>query len=171
MPNWAFYTAFLLAASFVMFNGLFMVVAPSKHRRFLAWMSQANSRSRPVGEQGRNGLEIERRLAGAGLAGIGILLTWHAARTAIYGKALLRPFPTTPNSGDKFFPVAVGVCLLAAGIFITFRPQSVVQWNKKHQPISAEVSDSTLANWKNGARLLGVAFMIGAIYTLWIALK
>jgi len=169
MPDWAFYTAFLLAASFVTFNGLFMVVAPARHRWFLASMIHAAPRSQPVHEQSTNRLEIERRLAGAGLTVIGIFLTLHAARNVIYGKAEPGPFPSAPNIVNKSFPVAVGVCLLAAGIFMTFRPQSVVQWSKIHQPISTEVPDSTLAKWKNGARFLGVAFMMGAIYTLWIA--
>jgi len=171
MPDWAFYTAFLLAASFVTFNGLFMALAPAKHRRFLAWMSQADSWSQPVRGQRRNGLEIERRLAGVGLTGIGIFLALNAARNAIYGKGEPGSFPSPHGIGSTWFPLVVGVCLLASGVFITWRPQSVVQWSKRHQPIAVEIPDHTSVIWKRGVRLLGGVFILGGLYTLWVALR
>jgi hypothetical protein len=166
MPDWVFRTAFLLAASFMTFNGVFMLIAPAKHRRFLAWVSRANSWSQP-GEQHQLGLEIERRLAGIGLAGMGIFLAWSMFRDATHGKAETSPLP---NLGTVWFPLFLGLSIFALGAFVILLPGVIVQCSIKHQPTSREISRPTLDRWRMGARLLGAGFLMGGLYTLWVAL-
>lgn len=170
MLDWVFTTAFLLAVGFITFNGVFMLIAPAKHRRFLAWASRANSWSQPVGEQPRHGLEIERRLAGVGLAGMGIFLAWSILRDAIYGKAEASPRPALPNLGTVWFPLFLGLSIFALGVFVILRPGAIVHWSVKHQPASREISQATLDRWRIGARLLGAGFVLGGFYTLWVTL-
>jgi hypothetical protein len=67
--------------SFVIFNGLFMLTAPKKHRSFLVWFR--GGRSEVDGSTG-SGLELGRRLAGVGLASIGI----YVASSVIHDAAL-----------------------------------------------------------------------------------
>ncbi len=170
MPDWVFKAAFLLAASFMTFNGVFMLVAPAKHRRFLAWVSRANSWSQPVREQPRHGLEIERRLTGVGLAGMGIFLAWSMLRDAIYSKAEASPLPGLPNLHPVWFPLFLGLSVFILGVFVILLPGTIVQWSVRHQPTSREISRSTLDRWRMGARLLGAGFLVGGLYTLWVAL-
>jgi uncharacterized protein YjeT (DUF2065 family) len=171
MSDSVIHTLFLLVISFAIFNGILMLVAPSKHRRFLFWFGRANSWSRPIGKEPRRGLEIERRLAGLIMAAMGIYIAWDVVLNAEAGRKKLDVGSTVSSPGVSFFSILIGLCLLVSGLFIIVRPQSVVQWSKLHQSIVAEVPDSTLTNWKTGARFLGVFIVIGAIYTLWAGLK
>jgi|ERR1035437_6093009 hypothetical protein len=174
MPDWAFYTLFFSVVAFWIFNGILMFVAPAKYRRFLYWFGRSRSWSRPIDEQPQLGLglELERRLAGLGLAGMGIYIAWSVIRNIALGERSTdvgRSVLSSPR-GDSFSLIN-GVCLLFFGVFIVLRPQSIVEWSKRHQPVPSEIPETTLATWKVGARLLGAAFMLGGIYTLWIALK
>jgi hypothetical protein len=106
MPDWAFYTLFLSVIAFWIFNGILMLVAPAKHKRFLYWFGRSRSWSRPIDEQPRRGLEFERRLAGLGIAGMGIYIAWSTIRQIAFGersqmsdRSVLRP------RGDSFSPV------------------------------------------------------------------
>ncbi len=166
MPDWAFKTAFLLAASLMTLNGVLMLIAPAKHRRFLAWVSRANSWSLPVGEQPQHGLEIERRLAGIGLAGMGVFFAWSMFRDATRGTAET----DLPKLGAAWFPSFLGLSIFALGVFVILMPGRIVQWSIKHQPTSREISTSALDRWRMGARLLGVGFLLGGLYTLWVSL-
>ena len=172
MPDWAFYTLFLLVIAFWIFNGILMLVAPAKHRRFLYWFGRSGSWSRPIDGQPQRGLELERRLAGLGIAGMGIYIAWSVVRNIALGRSSTDVNRSVLSStrGGSFSPF-IGVCLLFFGGFIVLRPQSIVEWSKRHQPIPSEIPETTLATWRIGARLLGAAFMFGGIYTLWIALK
>jgi len=172
MPDWAFYTLFLSVIAFWIFNGILMLVAPAKHRRFLYWFGWSRSWSRRIDEQPQRGLEFERRLAGLGIAGMGIYIAWSLVRNIALGGSstdVNRSVLSSPRGGS--FSPFIGVCLLFFGGFMVLRPQSIVEWSNRHQPIPSEIPETIFATWRVGARLLGAAFMFGGLYTLWIALK
>jgi hypothetical protein len=113
MPGWAFYTLFLSVIAFWIFNGILMLVAPAKHRRFLYWFGWSRSWSRPIDEQPQRGLEFERRLAGLGIAGMGIYIAWSLVRNIASGGSstdVNRSVLSSPRGGS--FSPFIGVCLL-----------------------------------------------------------
>lgn len=68
--------AALLAISFVVVNGILMLVVPGRHRRFLAWVGGMGAWSEIFGSAPESGLQIERRLAGLVMAAMGIYMIW-----------------------------------------------------------------------------------------------
>jgi hypothetical protein len=170
MSDWLFPTLFLLLMGFIIFNGALMLLAPATHRRFLFWFARAHTYSRPLKEEPR-GLEVQRRLAGVAMAGMGIYVAWNVILGSDLGERKTGANRSVMIHGGNVFSLVAAACLLTLGAFITFWLQLIVEWSKWHQPIPSEVPDSTLATWKFGARLLGTAFVLGEIYTLWVALN
>lgn len=91
MQEWMFEAAVLVAASFVIFNGVLMLAAPAKHRRFLALMSRDISSQPRVRQENRRGPEIERRLVGIGLIWMGVYLARHEILHATSSHRLAPP--------------------------------------------------------------------------------
>jgi hypothetical protein len=172
MTDWAFNVIFVLVTGFLIFNGIFMLAAPAKHRCFLARISRADFRSQAAPEALDKKNEIERRLAGAGLAAMGIYLAYDILSSAWSMNNLQTNSPQgTPHLGTASFSLIIGGCLLIAGILIAARPDLLVRWSLAQQPNARSVPDSTLAKWKIGARLLGLALILGGVHTLFIAVS
>ena len=68
--------AALLAISFVVANGVLMLVVPGRHRRFQAWIGGRGAWSEIFGSVLESGPHIELRLAGLAMAAIGIYMIW-----------------------------------------------------------------------------------------------
>jgi len=68
--------AALLAISFVVVNGTLMLVAPGRHRRFLAWIGGMGVWSDIFGPAPESGLQIEARLAGLVMTAMGMYMIW-----------------------------------------------------------------------------------------------
>jgi|SRR5579859_1973369 len=83
MPHGTIGIGLLIVMSFVVFNGLLMLAAPNKHRRFLAWFQGMGSgpERQHQGPSDR-GLDLGRRLAGMGLASMGIYVASNLIRDA-----------------------------------------------------------------------------------------
>jgi hypothetical protein len=99
MLHWAFLAGFLLVGCFVLFNGVLMSVAPAKHRQFLSWWGQEENRGEA--EPPPAGAEIGRRLAGIGLAAIGVFMTIPVLKRVAENLSQ-RPI------GDWIFPIFSG---------------------------------------------------------------
>jgi hypothetical protein len=106
MSDWVFYTLFLLVIAFVIFNGILMLVAPAKHRRFLFWFGRASSWSQPVRQEPGRGPEIERRLAGFLMAVVGIYIAWGVMLNAAVGKKK-QDVPSVVDAAATLKPVAL----------------------------------------------------------------
>jgi hypothetical protein len=169
MPDWAIDLGLLLVAAFAMFNGLLMIAVPHVHRRFVSWMMRAESWSRPTPPVVRRGVQIEYRVAGLVLAMIGAMF----ANGAITGiRTGVEPVSApVANIGASWFSWALGVALLAFGVYVSARPNWLVRWSAEHQPLPRDIPNSTKRTWRTGARLLGLAFSLGGLYTLWVAAK
>lgn len=166
MPHGIIGIGLLTVMSFVIFNGLLMLAAPNKHRRFLTWFQGMDSRleRRPQGPRDR-GLDLGRRLAGMGLASMGIYIASNLIRDA----RLNRPeASSTPVSAEgHVVSLIVGCFSLISGICVLSNPDWIVQWSKKHQPANVEVPDQMMNIWRRGAIFLGVMLLLGGLYTLW----
>jgi uncharacterized protein YjeT (DUF2065 family) len=68
--------AFFLGGSIAVLHGILMLVTPGRHRRFLAWIGGMGAWSDIFNSTIESGLELQRRLAGLGLAVIGIYFIW-----------------------------------------------------------------------------------------------
>lgn len=170
MSDRVIYFGVLLVGSFAIFNGALMLLVPHVHRRFLSWVMQADSWSRPAQSLPQRGSEIERRLTGLALAGMGLYFAWGAI-TGLMGIKPRAELPSTPQSlGGNWLTIIIGIGLSVFGIYAVNRPESLLKWNIKHQPTAREVPESTLRIWRVGARTLGAAFVWGGLYIVWIAL-
>jgi len=160
----------LIVMSFVIFNGLLMLAAPNKHQRFLTrFQGMDSGPERPPQWSRDRGLDLGRRLAGMGLASMGIYIASKLIRDA----RLNRPEALgTPVSADgHVLSWIVGCFSLVSGIFVLFNPDWIVQWSKKHQPANVEVPDQMMNIWRRGAIFFGVMLLLGGLYTLWNVLS
>lgn len=157
----------------VALNGICMLVAPARHKRFLAWLMQTNSWSRRGDDEiASRGLELERRLAGLGLALLG---TFAVVRMVQGTTPVQRSRPSAGSSvssiGSEFLPWAFGIASLALGVFILVRPALLVRWILKHQLQAGEVPQSTLSVWRRASVAMGVLILSGGFYALWVAIQ
>lgn len=162
MPHGIIGIGLLIVMSFVIFNGLFMLTAPRKHRSFLVWFRGGRS---GVDGSGRSGLELGRRLAGLGLAIIGVYIASSVIRDAALNQVQAPPTPA--SVGARLVSLLVGSLSLGFGIFAMVRPDWIVQWSKEHQPTSTEIPEATLRVWKRGTIFLGVTLLLGGLYEFW----
>jgi hypothetical protein len=162
MPHGIIGIGLLVVMSFVIFNGLLMLTAPKKHRSFLVWFR--GGRSEVDGSTG-SGLELGRRLAGVGLACIGIYVASSVIHDAALNQAQSQPSPG--DIGARLVSLLVGLLSLSSGMLAIARPDWIVEWSKKHQPTPTEISGGTLRVWRRGAILLGVTLLLGALYVFW----
>jgi hypothetical protein len=169
MLDWAINLGLLLVAAFAIVNGLLMLIAPPLHRKFLNRIMYADSWSQPAPSAPR-GREIESRVVGLIIACIGAYFAW----SAISGLRI--PKPATPdvqsvlslaNSRMHLFLWILGFASLAAGTYISLKPDVIVDWSIRHQPIPREIHDSTRHTWTISMRLLGTVLGVGGLYTLW----
>ena len=168
MPHGIIGIGLLMVMSFVIFNGLLMLAAPDKHRRFLLWFQGTDSGSSAHGSSER-GLDVGRRLAGLGLASMGIYIASNVIRDA--GLSQREASATPVRAEGHLLSLIVGCFSLGFGICALVRPDWIVQWSKKHQPADAEVSDHMMNVWRRGAIFLGVMLLLGGLYTLWNFLR
>jgi hypothetical protein len=171
MPNWIFYGVLFLFASFVVLNGGLMLVVPNVHRKFLNWITQSDRWSGPATMYPQGGLEIERRLAGLVLTGMGLYFAWGAIAGFLNIKMSSEHVPAAQNIGGNWLTIVIGVGVLGFGLYAVTQPGSIIKWSLTHQVTPREIPDSTLRLWKTGARALGVALIVGGVYTLWVALR
>ncbi len=170
MPHGIIGIGLLIVMSFVIFNGLLMLAAPNKHRRFLTWFQGMDSGpERPPHGPRTLGLDLGRRLAGMGLASMGIYI----ASSLIRDARLNRPEASgTPASAEgHVVSWIVGCFSLVFGVFVLFNPDWIVQWSKKHQPANVEVPDQMINVWRRGTIFFGVMLLLGGLYTLWNVLS
>lgn len=76
MSRYVIVVAIFLGSSIAVLHGILMLVAPGRHRRFLAWMGGMGAWSDIFGPAPESGLQIERRLAGLGMTAIGMYMIW-----------------------------------------------------------------------------------------------
>jgi len=170
MPHGIIGIGLLIVMNFVIFNGLLMLVAANKHRRFLMWFQGMDPRLERRPQRSRDrGLDLGRRLAGMGLASMGIYIASNVIRDA----RLNRPEASgTPVSAEgHVLSWILGCFSLVSGIFVLFNPDWIIQWSKKHQPANVEVPDQMMNMWRRGAIFFGVMLLLGGLYTLWNVLS
>ena len=87
----------IVGFSFMVFNGVLMLMSPATHRRFLVrlgetenWFHRDDTPSLPPRREPQSGLEIERRVAGFGLAAMGIYVLWNGFGSAYIPSALIK---------------------------------------------------------------------------------
>ncbi len=170
MSDLLVFVSVLLAASFIVFNGLLMILQPDQHRRFLDWVQQSGGQP-PPDREGRS--DSGRRVAGVGLAALGILF----ARGALLGilnrtKAWDAIAPgVTQTRGEGWLLLFIGLIMTIGGVYILIQPQIFVNWSLRHQPTARSVTQKTLNVWKMGGRLFGLVSTIAGIDALWIAAR
>jgi hypothetical protein len=170
MPHGIIGIGLLIVMSFVVFNGLLMLAAPNKHRRFLTWFQGMGSGPEPsVHGPSHPGLDLGRRLAGLGLASMGIYIASNVIRDARLNEPGASATPV--HAEGHIFSLIVGCFSLGSGSFVLLKPDWIVQWSKKHQPANAEVPDHMMNIWRRGAIFLGVMLLLGGLYTLWNVLS
>ena len=165
-----FSSLFLLIATLFIFNGIFMAIAPSKHRMFLSRLLYARFQWKRNLDL-RPSLEVGRRVAGLLLAGIGFFFAWNvfvgtptqqSEQTSIMKKTSAR----FPDLASNWFPILLGICLLIFGGYILVRPDRLVQWSIKHQPAERIMSEKISKIWKIGSRVLGLVCVVGGLFVL-----
>jgi len=166
VPDWVIYSVVLLVGCFAALNGVLMLVVPRVHRKFLSWMMRADSWSLPARSSPRRESEIEGRLAGLILAGMGFYFGWGAIAGLVGVKPLPESTQRPTNIGGDWFTMILGTGAIAFGVYAIARPDSLVSWSIKHQPTPREIPDSTLRAWRIGAKALGAAFVLGGLYAL-----
>ena len=76
MSRYIIVIAFSIVASIAVLHGVLMLAAPRRHRRFLAWIGGIGAWSEIFGSVPESDFQLQRRLAGFGMAAIGIYIIW-----------------------------------------------------------------------------------------------
>jgi hypothetical protein len=79
MPRYVIVIAVSVVSGIAVLHGILMLMAPGRHRRLLSWIGGVGAWSEIFGPAPSSGLQLQRRLAGLGLAAIGmyfICLVW-----------------------------------------------------------------------------------------------
>ena len=155
MPDWTINLGLLLFAAFVVFNGLLMLVAPLLHRKFLSRMMYADSWSKSTPSAAGRSREIERRIAGLILAAIGVYFAWAAIgglKTHNTVSPGAKSLSSVANISVQWLSWTVAFTSLALGTYISLKPDIIVNWSIRHQPIPREIPDATRHTWAIGKR-------------------
>jgi hypothetical protein len=171
MIRWLLIIGIVSGFAFGIFNGILMLVAPGRHRKFLAWMGRSKVLVQPGQATPNRRLELERRLAGFTMACFASYVVWSiiTGLTTNGGHFPSRPMPSSISG--NWILVVFSFLLSAGGAVMIVWPDPIVFWSKKHQPFPADIPAPILDVWKRGARALGVVLMLGGIYALWVTLK
>ncbi len=170
MRDWTAYLLFFFVSLVLLLNGLLMLVSPQNSLKLVAWLSRVYGSSKP-NPNWKAGLDLQRRLAGLGMALGGFFLA------AIAISFLLHPAPAQQGLTQPVEQVApdwhsfgVGLVAFVGGLYVLIKPQRIVHWSARRMP-HLVVPESTLRTWGLLVRVMGAMAIVGGIVALRAWLK
>jgi uncharacterized protein YjeT (DUF2065 family) len=116
---------YLVTTLCLLVAGLTILFSPSAFRRITDRIARLDrfSTAKP---DWNPGLNLQWRIMGGIVAGGALLMLWPVIRVVFFGVRHLPP-AAAPGGGPGWYELAVGVAVVASGIFATLRP-SVARW-------------------------------------------
>ena len=150
--------------------GIVMLISPHKYHRLWARISGLDKLTYiDPAASAETGLQLGTRVGGLVSAVIGYFLLRVSLLALVSGEpppTSKSPLAPTPQSGGDLYSLAVGIALLAAGLYVMARPVEVARFFFSKLPSPRIIREHAVPTFRFRGRLLGVMMILAGAPTI-----